>query len=166
MTATLSEKHLKEIRDELKKLNKTMTKINMNLVYGSKEENHKMANIPEGGTRIFISTPMNGKSKEEIMSRIDYLSDKIHSQISTYSIPVWGFQENVYGGNPIAALAEGVRRLSYCDAILLDTGWEDARGCRIEKAVAEEYGLNKYYFYDKYIYAMNDVDETSEAQND
>ena len=39
-------------------------------------------------------------------------------------------------------LAASIMKMATCDAVYFCKGWETARGCRVEHAAAQEYGLN------------------------
>lgn len=46
---------------------------------------------------------------------------------------------------PLCFLAKSIEKMSHCDVVYFCDGWEDARGCRIEHEVAENYGLECIY---------------------
>lgn len=46
---------------------------------------------------------------------------------------------------PLAYLAGSIRNLAKCDAILMMFGWENARGCIIERQAAIAYGVRVLY---------------------
>ncbi len=93
--------------------------------------------------KLFISMPMRNKKPEEI----EALMKKYH-----------GFCEKVILGNsvelikshdperkfksPVEALAESLKLMSEADIVFFAPGWEKARGCRIENAVSEAYGID------------------------
>lgn len=93
------------------------------------------------GNKVFIIQLMNGKSDEEIKrERVDaekqlreWGYDPIQSFIKE-SVP-----EGVYA--PVYCLGRSIERLSEADYIYLCKDWEKGRGCRIEYAVAEAYGI-------------------------
>ena len=39
------------------------------------------------------------------------------------------------------ALGEAIQNLAFADLVYFAKGWEDSKGCRIEKAIVDEYGL-------------------------
>lgn len=45
----------------------------------------------------------------------------------------------------LRVLGKSLEKMSLCDAVYFTRGWENARGCRIQHAVAEEYGLERIY---------------------
>ena len=42
---------------------------------------------------------------------------------------------------PLCFLAKSLENMCLCDAVYFVEGWENARGCRIERAAAEAYGI-------------------------
>lgn len=94
--------------------------------------------------KLFISQVMNGKSKDEIME----LRRKIQAYADEHEYSI----ANSYITEPCPARLQGDNRgiwylgksleiLAECDAILMTPGSENARGCKIERQVAESYGL-------------------------
>ena len=93
--------------------------------------------------KVFISQPMSGRSEEDILGeRLDVLrwildsyghAEIIDSYIS--ELPPQGVNDGVW------YLAKSLEFLSEADVAYFAHGWEDARGCQIEHAVAESYGI-------------------------
>ncbi len=42
-------------------------------------------------------------------------------------------------------MGKDIEAVIMCDAILMCTGWENGKGCKVEKYTAEIYGKNIYY---------------------
>lgn len=86
-----------------------------------------------------ISQPMAGKDNLQIQKErtelIDILTEQGYEVLSTILT-----EEDVEKDDPIYYLAESLKFLSDADIIFFMQGWEEARGCRIEHMVAEEYG--------------------------
>lgn len=100
--------------------------------------------IPCGNMiKVFISQPMSGRTEEDILDeRSDVLNwilnsygpaEIIDSYISEFP------PQNVNDG--VWYLAKSLEFLAEADVAYFVRGWEDARGCRIEHAVAESYGI-------------------------
>lgn len=94
--------------------------------------------------KLFISQPMNGKSKEEILAdRKDALrcareivGDEIEV-IDTY------FETNQDVKNTaLWFLGRSLELLATADVAYFAPGWKNARGCKIEHICAEQYGIN------------------------
>ena len=85
--------------------------------------------------KLFISQPMQGKSKEEIIA-------ERKSAICQAKEAVGDEVENAPAGNrPLWFLGESLKMLATADVAYFAAGWEGARGCKIEHTCAEEYGV-------------------------
>lgn len=95
---------------------------------------------------IFISQPMRDKSSEQIKrerNQAKHLATNIvaHSETPeavTFSKTYW---RNGKNKEPIFMMSKAIKQLSYADAAYFCDGWQDARGCRIEHMICEEYGV-------------------------
>lgn len=92
--------------------------------------------------KVFLSHPMNGLSESEIMSIRDsaytylqavYGNIKIIDNLHLYEAPK--------GAGRLWHLGRSIQQLEEADAIYFCEEWENARGCIIERQVAEKYGL-------------------------
>lgn len=90
--------------------------------------------------KIFISQYMGNRDTEEIKTErqfiVDALESKGHTVIDTLL--------DLGDVSPVIYLGESIKLLAEADAIYLMPGWEQGRGCRIEKQVAEEYNIPIY----------------------
>lgn len=87
--------------------------------------------------RIFLSQPMNGLSDDEIirvresvkkmLTENDELIDSFIAGAPASATPLW-------------YLGESIKLLGSADVVVFAPGWENARGCRIERQCAIEYG--------------------------
>lgn len=95
--------------------------------------------------KIFISQPMAGKTKEEILEeqRKAYLfmSENYDEDIFIINSYFDGFKVM----NPCYCLGTAIKKLAQCDVVVFCRGWENARGCRIEHACAEAYGYKMIF---------------------
>ena len=81
---------------------------------------------------------MNGLSDDEIirvreiikkmLTENDELIDSFIEGTPTKATPLW-------------YLGESIKLLGSADVVVFAPGWENARGCRIERRCAEEYGI-------------------------
>lgn len=90
--------------------------------------------------KAMLSQPMAGKTPEEIVEvrgkAIKYLEKSGFQVVDTY------FPDDLkYLNKPLFCLGKSLMYMSYCDAAYFCTGWENARGCRIEHDAAVAYGL-------------------------
>lgn len=103
--------------------------------------------------KAMLSQPMAGKSDEDIVAArekaIDVLEARGYTVINTLFTDEWYSQENMKKRGvaqiPLCFLAKSLENMSLCHAAYFCKGWESARGCRIEHAAAEAYGLEIIY---------------------
>jgi hypothetical protein len=51
------------------------------------------------------------------------------------------FDDSNIKHSPVWCLGESIKLMSDADYVVFCNGWEDARGCRIERTIANEYGI-------------------------
>lgn len=94
--------------------------------------------------KAMISQPMNGLTDAQITATrnkaIQYLESKGYKVVNSYfkdefDEPPANVNEGIY------FLAKSLEKMSECTAVYFCRGAQAARGCRIERAVAEAYGL-------------------------
>lgn len=103
--------------------------------------------------KAMISQPMNGLTDEEIEKNrnkaIEHLERLGYKVVSTLFTDEWYSESHMKARGieniPLCFLAKSLEKMSHCDVVYFCDGWEDARGCRIEHDVAEEYGLECIY---------------------
>ena len=86
-----------------------------------------------------ISQPMRGKTNEQIRQEraelVKQLEEEGHEVIDTI------FEEAPADEDiAIYMLSQSIRYIGKVDAVVFMPGWEEARGCRIEYEVADNYG--------------------------
>ena len=91
---------------------------------------------------IYISLPITGQedaARRKAQGIKAALSRKGHRPVNPFDI--------YPGKNPTYAdyLCYDLLALADCDAIYLCEGWQYSRGCRIERAFAQEFGLQLIY---------------------
>lgn len=99
--------------------------------------------------KAMFSQPMAGKTDEEIVATrekaIKALEDAGYEVINTLFTDEWYSKEKMEERGvvqvPLCFLAKSLENMSRCHTAYFCKGWENARGCRIEYAAAEEYGL-------------------------
>ena len=93
--------------------------------------------------KVFISQPMNGKTLEEIESDRADIIKRIAPFLGEFEVidSVFKDYEPKNGNIALKYLSKSLELLADADLVVFGEGWEDARGCRIEHACAEEYGI-------------------------
>ena len=95
--------------------------------------------------KVFISQPMRNRSEEDIMTERKVIIEKLNDMhievidtIFNENVPM-NFNEGVY------YLGKSILKMAEADALFMIDGWREARGCRIERQVAEAYGIKILY---------------------
>lgn len=103
--------------------------------------------------KAMISQPMRFKTDEEIKLEREKAKEIIKEEgydfLNTFFEEEWTKKESLEKEGvvnvPLKFLAKSIEKMSLCDAIFFCKGWELARGCVIEHAAAEAYGLKIMY---------------------
>ena len=94
--------------------------------------------------KLFISQPMKGKSDEEILAEREKAIAKAQAMLGEpVEVIDSFFQSAPADARPLWFLGKSLELLSTADVAYFVTGWQDARGCRIEYTCAAEYGINR-----------------------
>ena len=106
--------------------------------------------------KVFISVPMRGRTDEEIAKAIAVAKSKLseiaeeNNEAIEYVDNFVSMPENTDIKNPaMYCLGGAIQKMSKCDAIYFCPGWDEARGCIIERQVAVQYGLTRLYQNDE-----------------
>lgn len=109
--------------------------------------------------KVFISVPMRGRTDEEIAKAIAIAKSKLSEvaqEKQEYIIYVDNFvsmpaknEINDIENPSMWCLGGAIQKMSKCDAVYFCPGWQEARGCVIERHVAVLYGLTRLYQDDK-----------------
>lgn len=93
--------------------------------------------------KVFMSVPMKGYSDEDIRARMDDIKAKIKADYDDVEfIDSMVHKEPPAGVNvPAWYLSESISYLATADLIYFGDGWKEARGCKIEHLIAEQYGI-------------------------
>lgn len=93
--------------------------------------------------KIFISQPMKGLSEEEIRHNRMKAVKKIKS---LYGDDVEIIDSYIDGGStPLWCLGKSIELLSTADVAYFASGWNKARGCRIEYMCVSNYSIGAYF---------------------
>lgn len=99
--------------------------------------------------KIFISQPMRDKTKVEILKErskiVSELQDKYGKDLEIlYSVISSKDDYEEIKNIPVWYLSHSIDLLSKADKVYFAKGWKNARGCRIEHKICEEYGIEIY----------------------
>lgn len=92
--------------------------------------------------KMMISQPMRGKTNEQIRAERAELILKLEAEGYEVIDTVLDISENK---SPLFYLSKSIELLDKADAVVFMSGWQQARGCRIEEICAKEYG--KFLMY-------------------
>lgn len=95
-----------------------------------------------------ISQPMNGLEDSEIYDKRNAMINKLKKLGYETENTFFNCYDSDYLGEhriiqePVFYLAKSLEKMAKCDAVCFCVGWDKARGCKIEREVAEKYGLS------------------------
>ena len=92
--------------------------------------------------KMMISQPMRGKTNEQIRAERAELILKLEAEGHEVIDTVLDISESK---SPLFYLSKSIELLDKADAVVFMSGWQQARGCRIDEICAKEYG--KFLMY-------------------
>lgn len=96
--------------------------------------------------RVMISQPMKNRATEDILAERRVIIEKLNNMhievIDTFYTEDISEECNNDG---VYLLGKSIKDMSKADALFMCEGWKHSRGCRIEKQVAQEYGIKILY---------------------
>lgn len=87
--------------------------------------------------KIMISQPMNGKTEKQIKDEREELVRKLEEE--GHEVLDTVFTDFDCYASPISYLAKSIESLDKAEAVIFMSGWENARGCKIEHEIAVKY---------------------------
>lgn len=104
--------------------------------------------------RVMISQPMNGKTNNQIKKEREEVINKfkeLHIDVLNTIIEECADPDIYNDYHPVLFyMAKSIDFMAQVDAVYFMDGWETARGCKIEREIAEAYGikiLDKSFLY-------------------
>lgn len=94
--------------------------------------------------KVFISQPMSGLSYADVLDDRERVSAKVARWAGgTDNVDIVPMLEpkDQLGNHPLYNLGSSLQLLSEADLCVLAEGWEEARGCIIERAACYSYGI-------------------------
>lgn len=99
--------------------------------------------------KVFISQPMKNRTEEDIMAERKVITEKLNAMhievIDTIFNENAPMDFNVDFNTGVYYLGKSILKMAEADAIFMCEGWNEARGCRIERQVAQDYGIKILY---------------------
>lgn len=95
--------------------------------------------------RIMISQPMRGKTNEQIRKEREELVKRLEKD--NFEVVDTIISENAPKGcnEAIYYLSKSIEFISKVDVVYFMKGWQDARGCKIENRICQDYGKQTMY---------------------
>lgn len=92
--------------------------------------------------KLFISQPMRGKTDEEILAEradaVQAARDALGEEVEVID----SFFGTSDMSHALEYLGESLKLLAKADIAYFAPGWREARGCKIEHACADAYGIH------------------------
>lgn len=91
---------------------------------------------------LFVSQPMKGKTEKEIQEAREKAIDEVRNSFGEEINLIDSFIKDAPAdAKPLWYLGKSILLMSKADIAYFAKGWREARGCVIENACANEYGL-------------------------
>lgn len=96
--------------------------------------------------KIFISQRMAGLTDDEIITRRKEIMEFCKNEFREPCDFIDSFTKNAETINKgrIAMLGDSISKMCSADLVVFDKGWEDSRGCNVERMVCAEYRIPVY----------------------
>lgn len=102
--------------------------------------------------KIYISIPITGLDYETQKAKADKYAQRIyelgHDYFNPFSVAAFISAEHGTKEETAYYMGEDIKNLLLCDAVYMAKGWENSKGCNVEKFVAETYGIPVYFRLD------------------
>ena len=96
--------------------------------------------------KVFISQPMRGKTDEEILAEKDRAVIAVVGKLGEPVKVIDSFFNDAPAtAAPLWFIAKSLEALAEADIVYFCSGWDTARGCKIEHQCAVEYGIERIY---------------------
>ena len=95
--------------------------------------------------KVMISQPMRGKTEEQIREERKTIIEKFNNMHIEVIDTIFTDEPPKDCNVAVYYLGKSISAMKDIDAIYMDDGWREARGCRIEHQVAREYGIKILY---------------------
>ena len=109
--------------------------------------------------KIYIATPVNARKEKTLKAkqaaaklRVIELREEIKKHLP--DAEVVSSVTNIFSATrgrvdaETRIMGECVRLVMECDIILMDNGWGDSHGCKVERFTAQEYGKEIWTLFD------------------
>ena len=109
--------------------------------------------------KIYIATPVNARKEKNLqakqeaaLKRVNELTRIVQTHLPEAKVrSVFNAIVVRKNGQPVSEdkiMGACVRMVMQCDIILMDNGWGDSHGCKVERFTAQEYGKEIWTLFD------------------
>ena len=95
--------------------------------------------------KVMISQPMRNRTEEDIRAERKVITEKLNNMHIEVIDTIFTEEVSKDYNAGVYYLGKSIQVMSKADALFMCTGWSEARGCRIERQVAEAYGIKILY---------------------
>ena len=96
--------------------------------------------------KIMLSSPMAGKTKEEIDNDRDEMAILLFDHYGDDNCEIIAsVVEDHEQKSPLECFSESIFFMSMADILAMGYGWENARGCKLEHEIAKAYHVEVVY---------------------
>ena len=95
--------------------------------------------------RVMISQPMANRIEEDIRQERKAIIEKFKNMHIEVIDTIFTEEPPENNNTGVYYLGKSIQEMSKVDALFMCNGWREARGCRIERQVAQEYGIKVLY---------------------
>ena len=93
--------------------------------------------------KIFISQPMKDKADEVIVAEREKAIEVAKFYFGDdFEVIDSFFQTAPHDAKPLWFIGKSLELMAGADVVIFASGWQNARGCKIEHLCAEEYGID------------------------
>ena len=97
--------------------------------------------------KIMLSSPMKGKTQEEIEEEREEMFEKIGYMDVDYVVMETVIKD-AEKKSELECFSESIWLMSKADVLCMGYGWQEARGCRLEHDIAKAYNMPIIYLED------------------
>lgn len=95
--------------------------------------------------KVFVSQPVAGKTDEEVLNEKERIAKQYKNAYGDKATVINSFirekpEEGLNAG--LWYLGKSLQIMAQADEVFFCKGWKEARGCKIEHACAEAYGID------------------------
>lgn len=98
--------------------------------------------------KIMISQPMRGKTEKQIRKERQKVVEKLESKGWEIVDTIFAEESPKDCDTALYYLARSIDAISRVDAVMFMNGWTEARGCKIEHEICQQYGKLIMYEYE------------------